>query len=58
MRRKFSTFFWIAAEAKAVAAYRAGNKRALEAVFGAVMGRTKGKANAQVVRRLLTEKLG
>ena len=48
----------LAAEAKAVADYRAGNARALEALFGKVMGRMKGKANPQVVRRLLTEKLG
>ena len=48
----------IAAETKAVADYRAGNKRAIEALFGKVMGRMKGKANPQVVRKLLAEKLG
>jgi aspartyl-tRNA(Asn)/glutamyl-tRNA(Gln) amidotransferase subunit B len=48
----------IASETKAVADYRAGNKRALEALFGKVMGRTKGKANPQVVRTVLSEKLG
>ncbi|MDE3113666.1 MAG: Asp-tRNA(Asn)/Glu-tRNA(Gln) amidotransferase subunit GatB [Chloroflexota bacterium] len=48
----------ISAQAKAVADYRGGNKRALEALFGGVMGRTKGKADPQVVRRVLTEKLG
>ncbi len=48
----------LAAQAKAVADYRGGNKRALEALFGAVMGRTKGKADPRVVRGLLTEKLG
>jgi aspartyl-tRNA(Asn)/glutamyl-tRNA(Gln) amidotransferase subunit B len=47
----------IAAETKAVADYRAGNKRAIEALFGKVMSRMKGKANPQVVRRLLTERL-
>jgi aspartyl-tRNA(Asn)/glutamyl-tRNA(Gln) amidotransferase subunit B len=47
----------IAAETKAVADYRAGNKRAIEALFGKVMGRTKGKANPQVVRKLLSERL-
>ncbi|MDE3101716.1 MAG: Asp-tRNA(Asn)/Glu-tRNA(Gln) amidotransferase subunit GatB [Chloroflexota bacterium] len=48
----------LAAQAKAATDYRGGNKRALEALFGAVMGRTKGKADPRVVRRLLTEKLG
>ncbi|HEX9436373.1 MAG TPA: Asp-tRNA(Asn)/Glu-tRNA(Gln) amidotransferase subunit GatB [Candidatus Limnocylindria bacterium] len=48
----------IAAETKAVADYRGGNKRAIEALFGKVMGRMKGKANPQVVRKLLAEKLG
>jgi aspartyl-tRNA(Asn)/glutamyl-tRNA(Gln) amidotransferase subunit B len=48
----------MAAETKAVADYRAGNKRTLEALVGKVMGRMKGKANPQVVRKLLTEKLG
>jgi aspartyl-tRNA(Asn)/glutamyl-tRNA(Gln) amidotransferase subunit B len=48
----------IASEARAVADYRAGNTRAIEALFGKVMGRTKGKANAPVVRKLLTQKLG
>jgi len=47
----------LASETKAVADYNAGNKRAIEALFGKVMGRTKGKANPQVVRRLLTERL-
>jgi len=48
----------LAAETKAVADYRAGNTRAIEALFGKVMGRTKGKANPQVVRKLLSERLG
>jgi aspartyl-tRNA(Asn)/glutamyl-tRNA(Gln) amidotransferase subunit B len=48
----------IASETKAVADYRGGNKKAIEAVFGKVMGRTKGKANPQLVRKLLSEKLG
>ena len=47
----------IAAEAKAVADYRAGNVRALEALFGKVMGRMGRKADPRVVRRLLTERL-
>ena len=48
----------IAAETKAVADYRAGNTKAIEALFGKVMGRMKGKGDPQVVRRLLAEKLG
>jgi aspartyl-tRNA(Asn)/glutamyl-tRNA(Gln) amidotransferase subunit B len=48
----------IAADPKAVEDYRAGKTRALEALFGKVMGRMKGKANPQVVRRLLGERLG
>ncbi|MBI2773596.1 MAG: Asp-tRNA(Asn)/Glu-tRNA(Gln) amidotransferase subunit GatB [Chloroflexi bacterium] len=47
----------IAAETKAVADYRGGNARALEALFGKVMGKTKGKADPRVVRRLLTDRL-
>jgi aspartyl-tRNA(Asn)/glutamyl-tRNA(Gln) amidotransferase subunit B len=47
----------IASETKAVADYRAGNTRALEALFGKVRARTRGKANPQVARRLLTERL-
>jgi aspartyl-tRNA(Asn)/glutamyl-tRNA(Gln) amidotransferase subunit B len=48
----------IAAETKIVESYRAGKKNALEALFGKVMARTKGKADPRVVRKLLTEKLG
>lgn len=47
----------IAASPKAVADYRAGKARALEALFGQVMGRTKGQADAAAVRRLLQERL-
>jgi aspartyl-tRNA(Asn)/glutamyl-tRNA(Gln) amidotransferase subunit B len=47
----------IAAETKAVADYRGGNARAIEALFGKVMGRMKGKANPQIVRRVLSERL-
>ena len=47
----------MASETKAVADYRAGNTRVLEALVGKVMGCMKGKANPQVVRKLLTEKL-
>ncbi len=47
----------LAKSGKAVADYNAGNRKALEALFGAVMKQTKGKADPQVVRKLLTEKL-
>jgi aspartyl-tRNA(Asn)/glutamyl-tRNA(Gln) amidotransferase subunit B len=47
----------LATETKAVGAYKAGNTKALEALLGKVMGRTKGKANPQVVRKLLSRKL-
>jgi aspartyl-tRNA(Asn)/glutamyl-tRNA(Gln) amidotransferase subunit B len=47
----------VGAETKMVAEYRAGKTRVIEALFGKVMGRTKGKANGAVVRKLLTEKL-
>ncbi len=47
----------LAAQPKAVTDYNAGNTRALEALFGAVMKQTKGKADPQVVRKVLTEKL-
>ncbi|OGO72302.1 MAG: glutaminyl-tRNA synthase (glutamine-hydrolyzing) subunit B [Chloroflexi bacterium RIFCSPLOWO2_12_FULL_71_12] len=47
----------IAADPKAVADHRAGKAKALEALIGKVMGRMKGKANPQVVRKLLGERL-
>jgi aspartyl-tRNA(Asn)/glutamyl-tRNA(Gln) amidotransferase subunit B len=48
----------IAESPRAVADYKGGNAKALEAVFGAVMKRTKGKANPQIVRALLRKRLG
>ncbi len=48
----------MAANPKIVADYKAGKTRALEALFGQVMGRTKGRADPAIVRRLLTEWLG
>ncbi len=47
----------IADHAQAVADYRAGKRKALEALFGAVMQRTRGKANPQLVRELLQRRL-
>ncbi|MCS6801473.1 MAG: Asp-tRNA(Asn)/Glu-tRNA(Gln) amidotransferase subunit GatB [Chloroflexota bacterium] len=43
---------------KAVEDYRAGKAAALEFLFGKVMKATRGKANPQLTRRLLSEKLG
>lgn len=48
----------LAAEPKMVESYRGGRKQVFEALLGKVMGRTKGKANALVVRKLLSERLG
>lgn len=42
---------------KPVLDYRAGNKKALGALVGQVMKATRGKANPQLVNKLLTEKL-
>ena len=47
----------IAANPKAVADVRAGNQRALAALFGPVMKRMGGKANPTVVNRLINERL-
>ncbi len=47
----------IAANAKAVADFRAGKARALDALFGQVMKRTGGKANPAVVKRVIGERL-
>jgi aspartyl-tRNA(Asn)/glutamyl-tRNA(Gln) amidotransferase subunit B len=47
----------LAANAKSVADYRAGKKAAFNALFGAVMRETKGKANPQVVRQILEKRL-
>lgn len=42
---------------KAVADYRSGNAKALGAVVGQVMKATKGKANPQVVNKLIMERV-
>ena len=47
----------IAAQANVVEDYRGGNDNALNALLGGVMKATKGKANPQLARELLIEKL-
>ena len=47
----------IAKNEKAVADYKSGNKKAIGALVGQVMKASKGKANPQMVNKLLTEKL-
>ena len=47
----------IAANAKAVADYKAGNARILGFLVGQVVKKLSGKANAEVVNRLLSERL-
>jgi aspartyl-tRNA(Asn)/glutamyl-tRNA(Gln) amidotransferase subunit B len=47
----------LAENPKAVADYRAGNARALGALVGPVMKRMGGKANPDVVNRLLRERI-
>jgi aspartyl-tRNA(Asn)/glutamyl-tRNA(Gln) amidotransferase subunit B len=47
----------LAANAKSVADYKGGKKAAFNALLGAVMRETKGKANPQVVRQILEKRL-
>ncbi len=47
----------IAANPKAVADYRAGNQRALGALFGPVMKQLGGRADPAVVNRLIAERI-
>ena len=47
----------IAANPKAVEEYKGGKKKALGALVGQVMKATKGKANPQMVNKMLVEKL-
>ena len=47
----------IAANAKAVADYKAGNARILGFLVGQVVKKLSGKANAEVVNRLLNERM-
>ena len=48
----------LAAQAKNVAEYRAGNTKAFNALVGQAMKATQGKANPTLVNALLKEKLG
>jgi aspartyl-tRNA(Asn)/glutamyl-tRNA(Gln) amidotransferase subunit B len=48
----------IAANAKNVAEFKAGNEKALNALVGQIMKGSKGKANPQQVNELLRRKLG
>ena len=48
----------IANNQKAVDDYKGGNKKAIGALVGQVMKASKGKANPQMVNKLLAEKLG
>lgn len=47
----------VAAQEKVVQDYRGGNQNALNALVGSVMKATKGKANPQLARELLIERL-
>jgi aspartyl-tRNA(Asn)/glutamyl-tRNA(Gln) amidotransferase subunit B len=47
----------LAANEKSVAAYKSGKTAAFNALLGAVMRETKGKANPQVVRQILEKRL-
>ncbi|WP_278962243.1 Asp-tRNA(Asn)/Glu-tRNA(Gln) amidotransferase subunit GatB [Mitsuokella multacida] len=47
----------IAANPKAVAEYKGGKKKAIGALVGQVMKATRGKANPQMVNKMLAEKL-
>jgi len=47
----------VAANPKPVADYRAGRTAALQALFGKVMGETRGQADPDVARRLLEQAL-
>lgn len=42
---------------KAVSKYKSGKVNALQAIIGQVMGRTRGKANPEMVKSLIEEKL-
>ncbi|MGH7643149.1 MAG: Asp-tRNA(Asn)/Glu-tRNA(Gln) amidotransferase subunit GatB [Candidatus Dormibacteria bacterium] len=47
----------LAGNAKAAADYQAGNDRALQSLVGAVMGLSRGRAQAEIVQQLLRERL-
>ncbi|HEY8994749.1 MAG TPA: Asp-tRNA(Asn)/Glu-tRNA(Gln) amidotransferase subunit GatB [Lacunisphaera sp.] len=48
----------IAADPKAAAGFKAGNEKALNAIKGAVMKASKGKANPQLVDQIVRKQLG
>jgi len=48
----------IAAQADSVASYKAGKEKALDFIVGQVMKESRGRANVDVVRALLKERLG
>jgi aspartyl-tRNA(Asn)/glutamyl-tRNA(Gln) amidotransferase subunit B len=48
----------IAAQAESVAAYKGGKAKALDFIVGQVMRESRGRANVDVVKRLLMERLG
>jgi len=48
----------IAAQGESVAAYKAGKTKALDFIVGQVMRESRGRANVDVVKRLLAERLG
>ncbi|MGI6333664.1 MAG: Asp-tRNA(Asn)/Glu-tRNA(Gln) amidotransferase subunit GatB [Saccharofermentanales bacterium] len=48
----------LAGNEKAVKEYQAGKEKALQSIIGQVMGRTKGKANPQLIIEILMEKIG
>ena len=48
----------IAAQAESVAAYKGGKEKALDFIVGQVMRESRGRANVDVVKRLLKERLG
>ncbi|MDI9470561.1 MAG: Asp-tRNA(Asn)/Glu-tRNA(Gln) amidotransferase subunit GatB [Bacillota bacterium] len=48
----------LARSVKAVREYQAGKEKALQAIIGQVMGKTRGKANPQLTIDLLKEKIG
>lgn len=47
----------LATSGKAIEEYKSGKEKALQAVVGKVMGKTKGKANPQLVIKLIQEKI-
>ena len=48
----------IAENPQSVADYKAGKEKALNALVGAVMKKTRGRADARTARDILLEKLG